>query len=282
MTDPIAPYLEAYVAEAMARMSRGPDVLRTAVEKRFHEEDLYADLAQRIAKRCFDGGTPQVLEIGSGTGGVSVALARLGADVVGIEPSLSGVRASTIRAARHEGVRARFVSGWGERLPFPSCAVDLVVSFAVLEHVQDQFAVISEAFRVLRQGGRIHFEMPNYLYPREEHYRIPYPPLCPKPIGKLWARLFGKDPSFLDTLTYTTPGRVEALLRRAGFEGVHDVFRDHALERLDAPEQIQSRWVARLVRWSRALHVGGLLRFPIRVLRVYPEIHVEARKPAAP
>ena len=262
-------------------MSRSPEVLRTAIEKRFREEDLYAELAQRIATGCFECGSPRVLEIGSGTGGVSVALARVGADVVGIEPSVSGVQASTIRAARYEGLRARFVSGWGEHLPLPSCAFDLVVSFAVLEHVQDQGLVVSEAFRVLRPGGRIHFEMPNYLYPREEHYRIPYPPVCPKSIGKLWARLFGKDPTFLDTLTYTTPRRVEALVRRAGFEGIKDSFRERALERIDSPERIRSPRIARLVRCFRTLHLSGLLRFPIRVLRVYPEIHIEGRKPSA-
>ncbi|GEM_PF-5772463 len=56
---------------------------------------------------------------------------------------------------------------WGSGCPTPDRSFDLVVSFAVLEHVQDQACVAREVFRVLRPGGQMHFEMPNYLYPRE-------------------------------------------------------------------------------------------------------------------
>ena len=105
-----------------------------------------------------------------------------------------------------------------------------------------------------------------------------YPPLVPKPLGRLYLRLIGKDPAFLDTITYTTPGRMERILREAGFVDVRDLFRDRSLARIDDPALIKgartSRWVARLTRWGL---VGPLRALIARGL--YPDIHMTGRRP---
>ncbi len=270
--------VRAYVRDFQGPMSRSDEENRRSVEKRLREEDAYSDQARHIEELYPGLDRMRVLELGSGTGGNSVATALLGAEVHGVEPSVDGVEASRIRAARYPQARVEFHVGVGERLPFADGVFDLALSFAVFEHVQDQARVAQEAFRVLRPGGMIHFEMPNYLFPREVHYRIWYPPLCPKPLGRLYARMRGRNPAFLDELNYTTPGRVARLFREAGFVDVRDLFRERSLARIADPSLIHSprmaRWVGRLRRWK--------LAWPLRWLvscGLYPDIHMAGRRP---
>ena len=63
----------------------------------------------------------------------------------------------------------RVVNARGETLPFPDEAFDLVLSHEVLEHVQDDRAVISEILRSLKPGGRLVLFCPNRGYPFETH-----------------------------------------------------------------------------------------------------------------
>jgi SAM-dependent methyltransferase len=91
----------------------------------------------------------RVLDIGCGEGQVSRRIARLGAGVVGIDPT-----ASQIRAAFTRGGRARFVQAKAEEVPFPGAAFDAVVLCLVLEHVDPFEPAIHEVARVLEPGGR--------------------------------------------------------------------------------------------------------------------------------
>lgn len=48
----------------------------------------------------------------------------------------------------------------GEIIPFPDCNFDTVVSFQVLEHVQNQRSTLSEIRRVLKENGALMATMP--------------------------------------------------------------------------------------------------------------------------
>jgi SAM-dependent methyltransferase len=61
------------------------------------------------------------------------------------------------------------VNGVGEALPFPENTFDLILSHEVLEHVQDDQAVVNEIVRTLRPGGRLVLFCPNRGYPFETH-----------------------------------------------------------------------------------------------------------------
>lgn len=52
------------------------------------------------------------------------------------------------------------VVGNAEALPFADGSVDLVVGTGLLEHVEDDRAFLAETVRVLKPGGRAHFEVP--------------------------------------------------------------------------------------------------------------------------
>jgi SAM-dependent methyltransferase len=66
-------------------------------------------------------------------------------------------------------LRADFLGGAGEYLPFPDGSFDLILSHEVLEHVQDDRAALREMVRVLRPGGRLALFCPNRGYPFETH-----------------------------------------------------------------------------------------------------------------
>ncbi|MCR4329307.1 MAG: methyltransferase domain-containing protein [Candidatus Roizmanbacteria bacterium] len=46
-------------------------------------------------------------------------------------------------------------------LPFKSSSMDLVISFDVIEHIQNDKKMLDEAYRVLKKGGHILFGTPN-------------------------------------------------------------------------------------------------------------------------
>jgi SAM-dependent methyltransferase len=94
-------------------------------------------------------GARRVLDVGCGEGQVARRMARLGAAVVGIDPSLSQVR-----TARERGGSSRFVQARAEQLPCVSAAFDTVVVCLALEHVDPFEPAIDEIARVLVPGGR--------------------------------------------------------------------------------------------------------------------------------
>jgi ubiquinone/menaquinone biosynthesis C-methylase UbiE len=94
-----------------------------------------------------------VLDLGSGTGRFSPALAEeFGGPVYGVEPS-QRMRAVAQESARHD--RVIYLAGTAERIPLPDSSCDVALMFLVLHHVPDQRAAAAEVARVLRPGGRL-------------------------------------------------------------------------------------------------------------------------------
>lgn len=99
-----------------------------------------------------------VLDLGSG-GGVDVLLSarRVGPDgfVYGLDmtPEMLELAERNRIAARVENVR--FLQGRIESIPLPENSVDVVLSNCVVNLSPDKPAVLAEAFRVLRPGGRL-------------------------------------------------------------------------------------------------------------------------------
>lgn len=97
----------------------------------------------------------RVLDVGCGTGDLTLALARRGARlVVGLDPVDAMLGAAHAKLAR-QGVEPLLVRGDGLRLPFPDSAFECVVSAFVMRNVPDLAAALRETHRVLRPGGRI-------------------------------------------------------------------------------------------------------------------------------
>jgi ubiquinone/menaquinone biosynthesis C-methylase UbiE len=80
------------------------------------------ELRRMRAERFVDG--KDVLDIGAGTGRLSLLVARTARSVVGIDPDDEAIREAD-RAARSSGVRnARFMVGPAQQLPVPDGSFD--------------------------------------------------------------------------------------------------------------------------------------------------------------
>ena len=96
-----------------------------------------------------------VLDLGSGTGRFTPALAQtFGGPVHGVEPA-DRMRAIAERSARHP--RVTYLAGAAERIPLPDESCDLVVMYLSFHHVTDREAAAREIARVLRPspGGQV-------------------------------------------------------------------------------------------------------------------------------
>jgi SAM-dependent methyltransferase len=93
-------------------------------------------------------GKRRVLDLGCGEGQLARRIARLGAVVVGIDPT-----SAQIVEAQARGGGPRYARGGATALPVRSESVDAVVACLVLEHIEPFEPAIDEIVRVLAPGG---------------------------------------------------------------------------------------------------------------------------------
>lgn len=113
----------------------------------------YADLLQV-------GGDSTVLEVGSGSGGPAIYLAkRRGCHVIGVDLNEHGVVNGT-RLAQDGGLADRVSFqrvDASQSLPFPAASFDAVVSNDAMCHIVNRVDVLKDWHRLLRPGGRMLF-----------------------------------------------------------------------------------------------------------------------------
>jgi ubiquinone/menaquinone biosynthesis C-methylase UbiE len=98
-----------------------------------------------------------VLDLGSGTGLLTLAAARKACRVIALDASAE-MLARTARNVRAEGMDdVELIHGDMRRIPLPDESVDLVVSSYAFHHLGDDGKELAaaEALRVLRPGGRL-------------------------------------------------------------------------------------------------------------------------------
>jgi arsenite methyltransferase len=100
----------------------------------------------------------KVLDLGSG-GGLDVLLSarRVGptGHAFGVDMTDEMLELAEANRARAGARNATFMKGTIEAVPLPDATVDVVISNCVINLAEDKSAVIREAFRVLRPGGRL-------------------------------------------------------------------------------------------------------------------------------
>ena len=270
--------LGIYVNNFYASIGRSGKIIQKRFQQRIHEENLYGETINRINDHVDEVANLSILELGSGTGGLSVALARNGAKVYGIEPSSHGIVASIERSKNYKNARTFFFLGVGEALPFQNNSFDLVISSAVLEHVKDLEKVVEEIFRILKPNGKIYQEIPNYLFPFEGHYKIVWFPLLPKKIAKLYVKLRRMNPAFLNHINYTTPQRVFKLFADRGFKELKDLYLEEFYGKIEYPENFSNLGMKVLGKIIRRIGLERFFKFLVERTHFYPVIYLYGKK----
>lgn len=101
-----------------------------------------------------------VIDVGCGTGGLTVAAARLGAVVTGVDLALRWL----VVARRHcedAGVEARLVAADGALLPFRAASFDRCFSINVVEHAADQRGLLHGCILTTRPNGHVRLVVAN-------------------------------------------------------------------------------------------------------------------------
>ena len=102
-----------------------------------------------------------------------------------------GYELSEVTSARRCYPQPQYAVFDGCSLPFPDKSFDLVFSNAVIEHIlgegrQEQFAK-----EVVRVGRSWFVTTPNYWYPFESHYHLPFIQFMPRAFQREYNRLLG-------------------------------------------------------------------------------------------
>lgn len=101
------------------------------------------------------GPSARVLDLGCGTGNAALAAARLGADVLAVDPSARLVDVTRTRAEREGLVRLRAEVGDASLIPAEDASFDAVLSIFAVIFAPDAERAADEMLRVTKPGGRI-------------------------------------------------------------------------------------------------------------------------------
>ncbi|HYR54560.1 MAG TPA: metalloregulator ArsR/SmtB family transcription factor [Myxococcaceae bacterium] len=97
----------------------------------------------------------EVADFGCGSGTLSVEIARWAKRVIAIDQNRVALDQARQRAEAEGLENIRFLRQDLQRLTLPDAQLDLVVVSQSLHHMQDPRAVLGEAFRILKPGGRL-------------------------------------------------------------------------------------------------------------------------------
>ena len=90
----------------------------------------------------------KVLDIGAGTGRLTLQLAKRGAEVTAVD-----ISEEMLKKLRSKNEEVRIVIADAEDLPFDNDAFDIVVSAFLVVHLKDPTRFFDEVYRVLKDGG---------------------------------------------------------------------------------------------------------------------------------
>jgi len=130
-----------------------------------------------------------------------------GYDIYGVEPAEWKHRFNFLKAKEKgypDAWLKRSYLGVGEHLPFDDETFDVISTYQTLEHVQSHKKCFSEFKRVLKRGGYLFIQCPNYTSFFEGHYRIPMTPLMNRRLFKIYLKLLKRPTEGLDTINYIT------------------------------------------------------------------------------
>ncbi|MGC8783457.1 MAG: class I SAM-dependent methyltransferase [Armatimonadota bacterium] len=137
-------------------------------ERMYRYEDHYwwfvsrRELVDSLVRRLPLPHQAIIVDVGCGTGATAMQLRRYGT-VIGVDISLLALSWS-----RQRGLNNLLLAA-AERLPIAPESVDVIVATDILEHLDDDVAVLKEFYRALKPGGYVVITVPAYSILWSEH-----------------------------------------------------------------------------------------------------------------
>jgi ubiquinone/menaquinone biosynthesis C-methylase UbiE len=117
------------------------------------------------------------LEVGCGEGYGTYLLSKKATKIIGLDINKDTIAHASMK---YESENCKFKVYDGQIIPYKDNTFDVVISFQVIEHIQNETKYISEIYRVLKKNGIFIISTPN------KNYRL-------KPGQKPWNRFHLKE-----------------------------------------------------------------------------------------
>ncbi|OIQ59000.1 class I SAM-dependent methyltransferase [Neomoorella thermoacetica] len=139
-------------------------------ENRINRAEYFLELILKIVGKSFLVGE-RFLDIGGGTGTNAAVIGRNFTEKYSLDIKIPPVE------KRMPGVI--YIQGDAHCLQYDDNFFDVVSLFSVIEHLKNPQVALKEAARVLKQGGLLIIQGPNWRFPLDLHTGLPNPFLIP-------------------------------------------------------------------------------------------------------
>ncbi len=116
------------------------------------EQSRLKGLAKRL-KELVAKEPVQVLDVGAGTGNLSLKFLEVGCEVTAADVSRKSLDLLTLLSGNDDKLKTAIISDKG--LPFASEQFDIAVTYSVLHHVPDYLHTVREMLRVVKKSGYV-------------------------------------------------------------------------------------------------------------------------------
>jgi SAM-dependent methyltransferase len=168
-------------------------------------------------------GTRRLLDVGCGPGTITLPLAPLFADAVGLDADAGMVAEAQRAAAAGDVGNARFVHARAEELPLDLAPVR-VVTFAASFHWMDRPRVASIVHGMLEPGGAaVQVHAPGYRLEDTRSTELPYPSPPDEAMDALRVRYLGSRLRAGQTTRTSSPSGENEIFQAAGFPPMEEI-----------------------------------------------------------
>lgn len=164
----------------------------------------------------FDLNNIKIIEMGCGVGWQTVELARYCPNVVGIDTSENTLNLAK-SYSKIENVTVTHKKCDACTTGYQDKYFDVAIASHLLEHSQSHEGPIKEAKRILKPDGIFFIASPNWLWPIEPHFELPFLHWVPKKIANKYVHRFKRATDYSEVTKIPNYFEITQLLKKHGF-----------------------------------------------------------------
>jgi len=257
------------------------------VEEVIGNQDKVIDMYKEIFSHYKLKIRGDILDVGCSMGGFLYSLQKLKSVkfIGGMDLDKTAVQIANEYKKKKKIKNVEIKVSNSSKIPFKDNTFDIVFIKDVVEHLENMVNLdrtLKECYRVLKKGGIMFVEAPNYNYPYEPHLKIPkFPYFSDKKTLKLTSKIFRRDEKFIDQLNFTTPRNLNKSLLKSNFIDIKDIYYDYRINwKLKNIEKskFNSKSMNFFFKIIKRLKLNFLFANMIRYSKMYPILWFIAKK----